>query len=722
MPESWKRSSDSMTADRNDLLAGFFRWAWRTPLVALFASLAVSAASTNDELVHRALEIEAALYGHPQSALLDLEGLVPRADVAPKDARRFVYALYGQAMVLAGKAPAAAELADRLEAEATKAQDLPGLATARLIRSTIESSAGDAAKSAALAREARTLAKGSHDAFLQYWAALAFGTSARTRGQSEEALAALHDAFSSADTAGNAYRRSSVFYQLSVLHLTLKQGQESLAASLAAYEDAKAAKSVYAMANAKMAESAVMELLQQPSRELAAMQEALAIARKAHSQVAEGRALVNLSDIRLRRKQFGEALNFARDALALAHATSDTKLAAASKANMGFSLLGLGRIAEGKRLTDEAVADYERTGATANIVELIDEYGSDLERVGDYQGALALYHREKTLKEEIAQETQLRALVELQEKYESEKRNREISLLNRENHLKTAELATRELEQRVWWSLAVLFAVSFIVVAVLYRKLRVTNRLLGHKNAELGIQSTRDPLTGLYNRRYFQNFVTAELARPQRRRQEDDFTVRALLLIDIDHFKETNDRFGHALGDAVLVEVARRLRDSLRETDMIVRWGGEEFLVLATTNVDRLDELATRILHGIAAEPILLLDKRIRITASVGYVPIPLPPGDVPLPWDSAIGLTDMALYMAKANGRNRAYGIRRLAHSNPETLAAAERDLEHASKAGLVEMHVAYGPYPASDKQVEQFSSNSQVPAARPLLAANSR
>src|SRR5438876_6120091 len=104
MPESWKRSSDSMTDDRNDLLAGFFRWAWRTPLVALFASLAVSAASTNDELVHRALEIEAALYGHPQSALLDLEGLVPRADVAPKDARRFVYALYGQAMVLAGKA------------------------------------------------------------------------------------------------------------------------------------------------------------------------------------------------------------------------------------------------------------------------------------------------------------------------------------------------------------------------------------------------------------------------------------------------------------------------------------------------------------------------------------------------------------------------------------------------------------------------------------------
>jgi diguanylate cyclase (GGDEF)-like protein len=214
----------------------------------------------------------------------------------------------------------------------------------------------------------------------------------------------------------------------------------------------------------------------------------------------------------------------------------------------------------------------------------------------------------------------------------------EISLLNSENRLKTAELANRDLEQRVWLSLAGLFALSFIVVAVLYHKLRATNRLLGQKNAELGIQSTRDPLTGLYNRRYFQNFITAEDARPERRRRGDDRMVRALLLIDIDHFKETNDRFGHALGDAVLVAVAQRLRDSLRDTDLIVRWGGEEFLVLATIDSDRLDELASRILYGISAEPIVLLDKVIRTMASIGYVPIPLPPSNVPLPWDSAIG------------------------------------------------------------------------------------
>jgi hypothetical protein len=76
---------------------------------------------------------------------------------------------------------------------------------------------------------------------------------------------------------------------------------------------------------------------------------------------------------------------------------------------------------------------------------------------------------------------------------------------------------------------------------------------------------------------------------------------------------------------------------------------------------------------------------------------MPLPPTSVPLSWDRAIGLVDMALYMAKVNGRNRAYGLKRLMQDDDEALAAAERDLEHAWKSGLVEMQVTYGPSPAS-------------------------
>jgi len=170
--------------------------------------------------------------------------------------------------------------------------------------------------------------------------------------------------------------------------------------------------------------------------------------------------------------------------------------------------------------------------------------------------------------------------------------------------------------------------------------------------------------------------------------------VHGLLLIDIDLFKQTNDRFGHAAGDAVLVAVARRLRDTLRETDIIVRWGGEEFLVFVpSTSADKLDEIAARIMRAIALEPIPYKSDRIQVTASIGYAPMPLPPEDIHLPWERAVGLVDMALYMAKLHGRNCAYGIRRLRRSDDEAMARIERNLESAWANGMVEMHLEPGP-----------------------------
>ena len=96
---------------------------------------------------------------------------------------------------------------------------------------------------------------------------------------------------------------------------------------------------------------------------------------------------------------------------------------------------------------------------------------------------------------------------------------------------------------------------------------------------------------------------------------------------------------------------------------------------------------------------------------------MPLPPAFVPLSWDRAIGLVDMALYMAKVNGRNRAYGLQRLLRDDAEALAAAERDLEHAWKSGLVEMQVLYGPSPASG-----VSANVPSPADRAHSAPEPR
>ena len=183
------------------------------------------------------------------------------------------------------------------------------------------------------------------------------------------------------------------------------------------------------------------------------------------------------------------------------------------------------------------------------------------------------------------------------------------------------------------------FAISLLVIAVYLpqapRQQRPpraeepgTQRAQQPRSADRAVQPPLFP--GLHARR---------AGAPERRRRgEPDKPIHALLLIDIDLFKQTNDRYGHAAGDAVLVAIARRLRDTLRETDMIVRWGGEEFLVFVpATSADKLDEIAARIMKAIAMEPIEYQGNLIRVTASIGYAPMPLPPEDINLPWERAV-------------------------------------------------------------------------------------
>ena len=685
---------------------------WFLPLALLFFAALFGSparAATSETVLEQAQAIEVSLYGFPKRAQEELAALLLRTDAGPPADRRHVYALYGQAAAAAGNVAEALAVADRLQREATTPAENPLLATSLLLRATAEWLAGDAAKANVYAKEARGLVTAA-DPYLSYWAAMSIGVTARSRGQLEESLRALQDALSLAEQQNHAYRRAAALYQLSTLYVMLKQPQSALDASHEAYRFADAAGSTPEMVKARMAEAAAHEALNSPARELEAMQEALALARKSRSKAGEGLALINLADIKLRRKDFNDALELSRQSLALGVEYNDISSIATSKANIGFALFGLGKATEGRRYADEALAEYERTGATAEIAVLLGEYGHYLEKSGDYKTALTFYHRERKLNEEMAAAAHQRAVLELQEKYESDKKRREIELLNRQNALNSAELENQQLRERVWWLFAAVVAIALLVIGIYYQRLRVKHGLLTQKNRELSARSTRDPLTALYNRRYFQELMRdAPVPTERRVHAQPDTPVHALLLIDIDLFKQTNDRFGHAAGDAVLVAIARRLRETLRETDIIVRWGGEEFLVFVpATSSDKLDEIAARIMRAIALEPILYKGNQIHVTASIGYAPMPLPPEDIHLPWERAVSLVDMALYMAKLHGRNCAYGIRRLRRSDDEAMARIERSLESAWANGMVEMHLEPGP----EVDVAASTSTPEAPA----------
>jgi len=161
---------------------------------------------------------------------------------------------------------------------------------------------------------------------------------------------------------------------------------------------------------------------------------------------------------------------------------------------------------------------------------------------------------------------------------------------------------------------------------------------------ELAAQATRDPLTRLSNRRHVR--LLAERSLDQRTDGSED----ALLLLDIDLFKQVNDQHGHAVGDQVLKVVAERLRTTCRDCDVVARWGGEEFLVLLPgTDLTAARRAAERLRTTINDAPIVAGTTSLSITVSIGATLV----ADWPS-FDQAIARADRALYRSKTEGRDR--------------------------------------------------------------------
>lgn len=157
---------------------------------------------------------------------------------------------------------------------------------------------------------------------------------------------------------------------------------------------------------------------------------------------------------------------------------------------------------------------------------------------------------------------------------------------------------------------------------------------------------TIDALTGVYNRRYFEDAFRREVLRTQRHARS-----LALLMFDIDHFKQINDRYGHLIGDQILKSLATRMRMRVRGDEIFARIGGEEFaIVLVETDRDNARKIAQDLCQLVAAAPLLNEQPDIQVTISVGGV---FTNGLEPLTDEDLIGRADHQMYLAKAAGRN---------------------------------------------------------------------
>ena len=187
---------------------------------------------------------------------------------------------------------------------------------------------------------------------------------------------------------------------------------------------------------------------------------------------------------------------------------------------------------------------------------------------------------------------------------------------------------------------------TFMLIALLYVLMQRFEQRIGRARRKIQDMAIKDPLTGIYNRRYLMNRLEEELERVKRKA-----IPVGCLLIDIDHFKKINDQYGHLFGDVVLKELCTRIQAVIRPYDTFARYGGEEFvLILADASVAASMDVAARIVKIIKEKPFTYKGTSCNVTVSIGVSCA----ADTDIDSQTLLKKADKALYRAKQRGRDQ--------------------------------------------------------------------
>ncbi|WP_448565394.1 ligand-binding sensor domain-containing protein [Thalassotalea ganghwensis] len=224
-----------------------------------------------------------------------------------------------------------------------------------------------------------------------------------------------------------------------------------------------------------------------------------------------------------------------------------------------------------------------------------------------------------------------------------------------------------------WFRMILIFAfagLTYFISWLRLRSLEKQKRELNHivklrtleleeKNKQLEMASLTDQLTGAKNRHFFDRFIHQEIKQQERSKESQKGKADScigIMIIDADHFKQVNDVYGHNAGDQVLIQLTRVLQENCRENDWVIRWGGEEFLIVCrSTTLEALQDLAERIRQAIGANDFDIGDRKIiKKTCSIGLCQCPFVTDERALfTIEQTLHMADLALYMAKTHGRN---------------------------------------------------------------------
>lgn len=314
--------------------------------------------------------------------------------------------------------------------------------------------------------------------------------------------------------------------------------------------------------------------------------------------------------------------------------------------------------------------------------------------------------RQKTIEDEIINSRRLDSIARAQAQTEFVRRAQQIKLLEKEKALQRSS-------RNLWFTIII---ASFILFFLLYGRimqrrsnkqlsklvkartseLEVKNRQLSKAYQEMEAISLTDKLTAIHNRRFLENHINADLEQSHRVYREWRDDKKSLpnqsdivaFVIDMDDFKQVNDQYGHNSGDMVLIQLAQRMADVFRQSDYLVRWGGEEFVAVARfIDRDDADLLAQRMLQAVADKPFILSQgEAVSLTCSIGFASYPpIIESELQINWRTLMSLADACLYKAKNDNKNTWVGISSVNSEDALKSEINQKDLPELIERNLV-------------------------------------
>lgn len=523
-----------------------------------------------------------------------------------------------------------------------------------------------------------------------YWAHGMLGNLARTDGQFEQALvhySSAMDALQQLNDDRLLLRRSSLNWQTAMVYTELKNWTQARPLLENLIEEVKKHGQDNYLGDIYLALGYVLSMQKDYQAAEQINRQGLDLARARKQPSLALTFMNNQASILIEEQRYAEAKTMLETALAEAEALEDPNTYQVMRLNLGYIRVMQGDTAAGLAQMEAAYAYYAEFGVKTELDGHLGWLAKAYRAAGDYLKLADTLQKQMALREEIFSENREKRINDLQSRYDMKSQAQRITILQQQNELQEELIKNKQLQQQITLLFIILMGLAAVMLVQLYRKVRRSNLRLQEMNKQLEYQSLRDPLTGLYNRRAMQEKMA-------KRHQESQPARCALLLLDIDFFKHINDHYGHAAGDAVLIEISQRLQALCQETELLIRWGGEEFLiVLQRPQQADIDQLCQTLLQKVSELPVMFEGKEIPVTISGGFINLPF--AGVPehqFNWERVLQVADMALYLSKVNGRNQINLVTGLNVPFADAEPHLQSDLSGAIRENMIQLHTING------------------------------